>query len=167
MSGFLVGYAYALKRRWTGALLTAGTDTDLLYLLVRDGALERAETVQPESVAAADGGDVVDLLDRDLFSQREILVPLIERKCGYAPGSWDGNNLNMSNGIMTCGNGRRVDDPEVRAMMEVAGGRISRRVNAVMQRPEIRNAIAAVARQASGEALAELDMGGRERRRRR
>ena len=103
--------------------------------------------------------------DGPFFTQSE--RALIERKCGYAPGSWDGNNLNMSNGIMTCGNGRRVDDPEVRAMMEVAGERISRRVNAVMQSPEIRNAIAAVARQASEEALAELDMGGRERRRRR
>jgi hypothetical protein len=87
---------------------------------------------------------------------------LIERKCGYAPGQWDGNNFNMSNGVLHCSNGRKVDDPEVRAMMDVAGPRIGRRVSAAMARPEVKAAISAVAREASAEAMAEL---AKERRR--
>jgi len=81
---------------------------------------------------------------------------LIERKCGYAPGSWDGENFSMTNGILICSNGRRVDDPEVRSMMAVAGRRISRRVNAAMASPQIRAAIDAVAEEAEAEALAAL-----------
>ena len=92
---------------------------------------------------------------------------LVERKCGYAPGGWDGNNISMSDGILTCANGRRVNDPQVRAMMEVAGERISRRVNAVMASSEIRAAIAAVAGEAEAKALAELATHRRERRRNR
>src|SRR5688500_18469543 len=39
----------------------------------------------------------------------------IERKCGYAPGSWDGIDVNMSNGVFHCTNGRRLEDAETRA----------------------------------------------------
>lgn len=90
---------------------------------------------------------------------------LVERKCGYAPGSWNGENFSMTNGILICSNGRRVDDPEVRSMMAVAGRRISRRVNAAMSRPEIRAAIDAVAEEAQSEALTGLAERRRARRR--
>ncbi len=86
---------------------------------------------------------------------------LLERKCGYAPGAWKGESFSMNDGVLRCENGRRVDDPEVRAMMKVVGPRIGRRVSAAMARPEVRAAIAAVANEASAKALAEL---GRERR---
>ena len=81
---------------------------------------------------------------------------LIERKCGYAPGSWDGKNFSINNGVLECTNGRRVDDPEVRAMMKVATPRIQKRVKAMMARPEVRAAIGSVARQATAEALRDL-----------
>jgi hypothetical protein len=87
---------------------------------------------------------------------------LVERKCGYAAGSWDGNSVSMTDGVLICSNGRRVDDPEVRAAMEVAGRRISARVNAAMARAEVRAAISAVADQASREAIERVR---RERRR--
>ena len=89
---------------------------------------------------------------------------LVERKCGYTPGSWDGYNFSMTNGVLVCSNGRRVDDPEVRAMMAVAGPRISRRVREAMARPAVRAAISAVADEASAEALARVSERRRTRR---
>jgi hypothetical protein len=81
---------------------------------------------------------------------------LVERKCGYAPGSWNGLSFNMSDGVLHCTNGRRVDDAEVRAMMEVAGPRISARVDAALARPEVAAAIEATAERAAARALREV-----------
>ena len=81
---------------------------------------------------------------------------LIERKCGYAPGQADGFEANISNGVFICSNGRRVDDPEMRAMLRVAGPRIGRRVGAVMASPAINAAISRVAREATDRALREV-----------
>lgn len=93
--------------------------------------------------------------DGPFFTDAERAV--IERKCGYAPGSWDGFDINASNGVLTCANGRRVDDPEVRAIMEAAGPRIGARVRSAMARPEVRAAISEIAREATATALAALD----------
>ena len=110
------------------------------------------------------------LIDRAIHAEGPFFTPseraLVERKCGMASGSWNGDNFNMSNGVMTCPNGRRIArDREIEAMMDVAGERISRRVNAVMRSAEIQAAISAVAREASARALAELGerRGGRRR----
>ena len=81
---------------------------------------------------------------------------VIERKCGYAPGSWDGFDVNVSNGIFICNNGRHLDDPEMRAIMARAEPRIQQRVHTVMHRPEIEAAISEVARHAAAEAMREL-----------
>jgi len=78
---------------------------------------------------------------------------LIDRKCGYVGEEAGRDTVSMSDGVLICSNGRRVDDPEVRAMVEVAGERISRRVHAVMDSPAVRNAIAAVSDEAVREAL--------------
>ncbi len=81
---------------------------------------------------------------------------LIERKCGYARGSKKSESLTISDGVLHCSNGRKVDDPEVRAMMKVAGPRIEKKVQAIMDRPEIKRAIAMVADEATAEALREV-----------
>lgn len=81
---------------------------------------------------------------------------LIERKCGYAPGQWDGFEANISNGVFTCGNGRRVDDPEMRAMLREAGPRIGARVREIMARPAVTAAIDRVARLATERALRQV-----------
>jgi hypothetical protein len=119
----------------------------------------------PQSAAAAaveeraDAG-LGDLIDRALhedgpfFEARERAV--IERKCGYAPGSWDGFDATISGGVFHCTNGRRLDDAETRAILARAEPRIERRVQAVMRRPEIHAAIERVARQAAAQALREL-----------
>ena len=81
---------------------------------------------------------------------------VINRKCGYAPGQWDGNNFSINNGIFVCPNGRKVDDAEMRALLKVAQPRITARIHAVMARPEIQAAIRETANQAVREALANL-----------
>lgn len=81
---------------------------------------------------------------------------VIERKCGYAPGSWDGFEANMSNGVFHCTNGRKLNDPEVRAVMAAAGPRIKARVEAVMSRSEVVEAIERVAERAEAAALRKL-----------
>ena len=81
---------------------------------------------------------------------------VINRKCGYAPGQWDGRDFSISNGVFECPNGRKVDDPEMRALLQVAQPRITARINQVMSRPEVQAAIRATASRAAQEALANL-----------
>jgi hypothetical protein len=81
----------------------------------------------------------------------------IERKCGYPAGSWDGFEVNVSNGVLTCRGGKRVNDAEMRALLAVAEPRIERRVETVMDSAEVQGAIRAVSEQAEREALASVD----------
>ena len=105
------------------------------------------------------------IIDRELHAGGSFFTAperaLIERKCGYAPGHWDGFQLNITNHVLVCTNGRRVDDAEVRAMLRVAEPRIERRVTEVMARPEVSAAINRVAEAATERAMrqvrAELD----------
>ena len=96
-------------------------------------------------------------INRELRAGGPFFTPaeraLVERKCGYGPGQWDGFEANVSNGVLTCRDGRRVDDPEVRAMLREAGPRIGRRVREVMARPAVTEAIDRVARLATERAL--------------
>jgi hypothetical protein len=110
---------------------------------------------------AQDREDAGDRLGRTIRQAIEAegpwLLPaeraLIERKCGYAAGSGNSDSITFNDGVLICENGRRVDDPEVRAMMAAVGPRISRRVQAVMNSPSVRNAISAVADGAVQRAL--------------
>ncbi|HYG48249.1 MAG TPA: hypothetical protein VD846_09955 [Allosphingosinicella sp.] len=87
---------------------------------------------------------------------------LIERKCGYAPGEWDGFEANLSDGTFICRDGRRVEDAEMRALLRAAAPRIEARVEAVMKRADVTAAIARAAEAAAAEAL--LGMEARRRR---
>lgn len=93
--------------------------------------------------------------DGPFFTAEERAV--IERKCGYPAGSFDGFEVNIQNGVLTCRGGRRVDDAEMRALMAVAEPRIEARVESVMNSAEVKGAIRAVAREAEREALAAID----------
>jgi len=128
-------------------------------------ALLAALALNPASTPAAGTASPAEasldrIIDRELRAGGPFFTAperaLVERKCGYAPGSWDGFQANMSNGVFTCSNGRRVDDPELRAMFRAAGPRIERRVEAVMARPVVTAAIERVAAEASAQALREL-----------
>ncbi|MDQ8758146.1 hypothetical protein RCO27_18115 [Sphingosinicella sp. LHD-64] len=81
---------------------------------------------------------------------------VINRACGYAPGEWDGYELNMHRDVLRCTDGRRVDDPAVRRVVRNAGPRIGRRVEAAMARPEVTAAINRVAAEATAAALREI-----------
>jgi hypothetical protein len=82
---------------------------------------------------------------------------VIERKCGYPAGSWDGFEANVTNGVFHCKDGRRVDDAEMRALLAAAEPRIERRVRASMEREDVQAAIRAVAEEAERQALAAID----------
>jgi len=119
--------------------------------------------------ATADAGDRLGTLINDrpradgpFFTPPERAV--IERACGYAPGSWDGFEININNGSLLCTNGRRAEGPEIRAVLTAAEPRIEARVERLMASAEINEAIARVAEEATAEALrgVELAMAGLE-----
>jgi hypothetical protein len=89
-----------------------------------------------------------------LFSTDERAV--MAHKCGTAPDRWDDFEVSFMNGVLHCANGRRVDDPEVRAIMARAQPRIRARVSAVMNRPDVKAAIDRTGREAAARALREL-----------
>lgn len=101
------------------------------------------------------------LIDRNLrsggswFTSEERAV--IERKCGYAPGEWDGFEANLSDATFTCRGGRVVDDPEMRAVLKAAAPRIEARVEAVMARADVAAAIGRVAEAAAAETLRQVE----------
>ena len=147
----MIGMDRAATRRRIGMLALAA-------------ALAAAAALWPPRALAGPEQDAETQLDRAVeqalheggswFTAEERAV--IERKCGYAAGSWDGFEASFSNGVYRCTNGRRVDDAEMRALMARAGPRIERRVETAMERPEVRAAIERVAREAEAEALREL-----------
>jgi hypothetical protein len=70
------------------------------------------------------------------FTAKERAV--IERACGYAPGTWSGLQVNMIGDVFYCINGRRVSSPEVREVMAAASPRIDEYIDSlVMRRPDV------------------------------
>ncbi|HYE29228.1 MAG TPA: hypothetical protein VD887_01980 [Allosphingosinicella sp.] len=145
-------------------ILAAGTAAGLA-LAGASPAARAQEADRGEAAAGARADSARDRLGETIqaalreggpfFTPEERAV--IERACGYPPGSWDGYEANMSGGVFHCSNGRRADSREVRAVMRTAGPRIGRRVSETMARPEIRQAIETVAREARTAALAAID----------
>jgi hypothetical protein len=140
----------------TGLLLCAVTAVSLAVAAAPGEAQERARG--EESVAE---GRLERLIHDGLREGGPFFTPqeraVIERACGYAPGSWDGFQANMSDGVFHCSNGRRVDSPEVRAVMAAAGPRIGARVSRTMDSAEVQAAIRQLAVQAQAAALASID----------
>jgi len=81
---------------------------------------------------------------------------VINRACGYAPGEWDGFEININHDVLVCTNGRRVSDPEVRRVVRQAAPRISHRVNRVMANAEVRERIDRIASEATERAMREV-----------
>ncbi|HEU0098261.1 MAG TPA: hypothetical protein VFQ67_05730 [Allosphingosinicella sp.] len=134
----------------------------ILICAAASAALAAAAGAVAGTHAEADreGEALSALINRELRSGGSWFTPaeraVIERKCGYAPGEWDGFEANLSNGRFTCRNGRVVaDDPEMRAVLRAAEPRIRARVEAVMARADVTAAIERVARVAAAEALGE------------
>lgn len=137
-----------------GALLIVSTAISALAF----GATARAAGVHERDQAL---GTTINRAIREggpFFTPAERAV--IERKCGYSPGQWDGYDVNIQNGVFRCTNGRKVDDAEMRAILDVARPRISARVSNAMARPEIQAAIHDEAIRATRQALANLRFSG-------
>lgn len=122
----------------------AGASTAAAAAPVRSGAEESLNALIER--ALREGGS--------FFTPQERRV--IERKCGYRPGEWDGYEASFGGGVFRCTNGRRVDDAEMKAVMHSAGPRIGRRVGQTMARADVRAAIARVASEAAERAMAGL-----------
>ena len=101
------------------------------------------------------------LINRQIRAEGSFFTPaeqqVVIAKCGYRPGEWDGFEASMMNGAFHCTNGRRIDDPEMKAVMAAAAPRIERRVNAIMASPEVRTAIARIRVEATAAAMQRLE----------
>ena len=100
------------------------------------------------------------MINRQIRAEGSFFTPkekqMVIAKCGYKPGKWDGFDVNMSNGVFHCTNGRIVSDPEMKAIMAAVAPRIERRVGAVMASREVRSAIDRVAAEATAAAMQRL-----------
>lgn len=65
---------------------------------------------------------------------------LIAAKCGYA-ADWNGDNISINNGVLKCANGKKVDDPEVRAMSKAISARAEKYVEGIMSDPAVKRAM--------------------------
>lgn len=114
-----------------------------------------------EARAEAQGEALGRLIETRLRAGGPFFTPgeraVIERACGYREGEWDGYDVNISDDVLTCTNGRRAEGPEVRAVLAAAEPRIEARVEALMASPEVRQAIARIAEEATAEALRNVD----------
>ena len=119
---------------------------------------------QPASSAPDSGSDALSaLINRELRAGGSWFTPaeqaVIVRKCGYAPGEWDGFEVRLTDGKFHCSNGRVVDDSEIRGVIHSAEPRIEARVETVMARSDVRAAISRVAETAAAEAMREMGRG--------
>jgi hypothetical protein len=127
------------------------------FALLVAGFLAGSAALAADTPAERDLDRVIEHAIHDggpFFTPSERAV--IERACGYRPGEWDGFSMNDMDGVMTCTNGRRVDSPEVRAVLRTATPRITARITAAMNRPEVRAAISRVSDEAVAKAMREL-----------
>jgi len=124
-------------------------------------ALSGGASAERPAAAKAAGDRLGAAIERAIKGDGPFFTPeeraLVEAKCGYAPGSWDGFEANTDARDFICRGGRRIDDPEMRAMLAVAQPRIEHRVRAAMQREDVQGAIRAVAEQAQRQAWQAVD----------
>jgi hypothetical protein len=115
----------------------------------------------PAPAAPVSGSeDLSALINRELRAGGSWFTPAeqaaIVRKCGYAPGEWDGFEVRLTGGKLHCSNGRVVEDQEIRGLIRSAEPRIEARVKRVMARSDVRAAISRVAEAAAAEAMEEM-----------
>lgn len=131
--------------------------------LAMAGALAAVTVPQAvESSAPMSTEALGEMIEGRLRAEGPFFTPaeraVIERACGYAEGEWDGFQINISDDVLTCTNGRRADGPEVRAVLAAAEPRIEARVERVMASADVTEAIDRIAEAASAEALREVDL---------
>lgn len=105
-----------------------------------------ALALAPSARATAEPGrDLGAVVHDALHADGPLVLPeerrLIAEKCGYAEEDARSRSINSRDGILICGNGRTVDDPETRAMTARIGARAGARVEAVMASPAVKAAM--------------------------
>ncbi|MEA3064288.1 MAG: hypothetical protein QOJ27_727 [Sphingomonadales bacterium] len=130
--------------------------------LIATATLALTLAVGATPAAGAGEENLSALINRELRSGGSWFTPeerrVIERKCGYAPGEWDGFEANLSDGRFTCRNGRVVEgDAEMTALLRAAEPRIEARVAKVMASAGVKAAISRVAATAAAEAMGEVE----------
>lgn len=110
-------------------------------LVLSAAALTGASAAAAESPAAAAAEAKLDRLVDAAIDGHQFFTPaeraVIERACGYAPGEWNGRQVNMIGDVFYCTNGRKLSSPEVRAVMAEVSPRIDAYVDNVMRRPDV------------------------------
>jgi hypothetical protein len=129
---------------------------------VAAAALPPSTEARIEARAEAQGEELGRTIEARLRADGPFFTPeeraVIERACGYAPGEWDGFDINMHDRTLICTNGRRADSAEVRAVMTAAEPRIEARVNRIMESAEVRDAISRITSEATAEAMREVNL---------
>jgi hypothetical protein len=125
-------------------------------------SLAAAPAPAPPIAAAQEKENLSALVNREIRSGGSWFTPaeraVIERKCGYAPGEWDGFEANLSEGVFICRNGRVVaGDAEMAALLRAAEPRIRARVDRVMASAAVQGAIARAAATAAAAATSEWE----------
>lgn len=127
------------------------------YGLVAAGAVLLAGSAAATADGAGGGDSLGRKIDHAIREQGPLITAdeqaLIRAKCGYRAGEWDGDSIQIDEDGLRCANGRRVNDPQVRAMGKAIGKRVSVYVGKVMKRPDIQAAISGEAQRASEAAM--------------
>lgn len=123
-------------------------------------ALPQGTEARIEARAEAQGAELGRMIESRLRADGPFFTPeeraVIERACGYGPNEWDGFDFSASNHVLTCTNGRRVDSPEVRAVLDAAGPQIGARVERIMNSAEVRGAIDRIVEEATADAMRDV-----------
>ena len=88
-----------------------------------------------------------------IFTDGERAV--VAARCGYG-AEWNGRNVVMNDGVLICSNGRRVNDPEVRAITARVGERVRVRVREAIDQAQVARTISRRAREQVRERMRHL-----------
>jgi len=131
-----------------------------LAILIGSAGMAAAGTDGPAARQSEATHALTAMINRQIRAEGSFFTPkeqqMVIAKCGYKPGEWDGYDVNMSNGVFHCTNGRDISDPEMKAIMAAVAPRIERRVGAIMSSREVRSAIDRVAAEATAAAMQRL-----------
>ncbi len=99
-------------------------------------------------------------VEREMAAQGPIITAedraLIARKCGYSAADAKNENINITNDMLHCANGKRIPmDSELRAMSNRISDRANRHVDRALKSASVARATAEIARQASERAMKE------------
>ncbi|HEV2747374.1 MAG TPA: hypothetical protein VGW34_08780 [Allosphingosinicella sp.] len=117
------------------------------------------------AAAAAAGGGAAQArqgaasaaIERGIDREGQVVTPQEQAMIRARCGDRDGSSFHLSDGMLVCANGRRVDDPEMQALGERIADRAEARVEAAMSRPDVVAALDGEATARMGERMRRFD----------